>query len=175
MADSCPGDCSCNSLCLEECIVVFLVLPADFVNDVVQFPRCCSCLLFTLLSPLLMQILVSRGVRIAIISGSSLDDSLRWSFSLSSAEVSFCIATISNSESLVCWGPPNFPQHRSYLERNTQLNTFVLSDNRTSNELETFTRRPLRSTTSTLRQSECERVTKFSTRMVHIHDITAFF
>ena len=45
--------------------------------------RCYSCLFFTLLSPLLMQILVSRDVRIKTISGFSLDNTLRWSSSLS--------------------------------------------------------------------------------------------
>ena len=66
-----------------------------------EFPRCFSCLFFTMSSPLLMQILICRGVRIAIILSPSLDNSLRWSFSRLRI-VSFRIA---------------FPQYRSYWER----------------------------------------------------------
>ena len=44
----------------ETYFLVFLVRPADVENNFVQFPRCYSCLLFTMLSLLLMQILVSR-------------------------------------------------------------------------------------------------------------------
>ena len=55
-----------------------------------------------------MQIMATRGVRIALISGSSLENSLRWPLSLCSTEVSVHIATISNSELFLCRGPSNF-------------------------------------------------------------------
>ena len=52
-----------------------------------------------------MQILTSRGVRIAIVFGSPLNNSQRWSFSFSCTEVSFRIATMSHSELFLCWWP----------------------------------------------------------------------
>ena len=74
------------------------------------------------------------GVRIANISGPSLDNSLRWPSSLSSTEVSLRTATISNSELLLSGWPPTFLS----IDRtenvavgpplNTQLNSFVSSD-----------------------------------------------
>ena len=38
VADSCPGDGSCNSLCFEERVFVLLVRPADFVKNVCAVP-----------------------------------------------------------------------------------------------------------------------------------------
>ena len=61
-----------------------------------------------MLSPLLMQILISSGVRIATVLGSPLNNTLRSSFSFLCTEVSFRIATIHRTLIFLCWWPSYF-------------------------------------------------------------------
>ena len=55
-----------------------------------------------------MQILTSMGFRIAIVLGSPLKNTHRWSFSFSCKEMSFRNATISRSDLFLCWWPSDY-------------------------------------------------------------------
>ena len=116
MTDSWTGDSSSKSLCFEERISAFLVRLADFVNMCVNSPCCNSWFCSAMLTPLLMQILTSEGVRIPIIHSSPLSKT-QWRsfFILSYKEMCFHIAT-KHSELFLCWNPTDFLQNRSYWE-----------------------------------------------------------
>ena len=106
------------------------------LNTCVQITCYNSWAVFTKLSPRLVHILGSRRVRVAIISGSSQDNSLRWSFFLSLSRVRKCLSALRHYQTLKCFFV-SIPMFLS-IDRtekvvvwppfNTQLNSFVSSE-----------------------------------------------
>ena len=103
VADSCLGDSSCNSLCFLKPYPCFLAASPRISKISVCFTSCYSCLLCTNVESTVDANRPKWCVRIAIISGSSLDNSFAMvHFSLYGSVFPYC-------DMLLCWLPSNFP------------------------------------------------------------------